>query len=155
MDSAPVATVRRALLALGARDTVTVFDDDVPTAATAAAALGCELGAVANSLIFEADGAPLLVLASGAARVDARLLARTLGTGKIRRAGAEFVLEHTGQHIGGVAPVGHPAPIRSVLDAALRRYPLLWARAGDDRSMFSISFAELQRITGAAVTVMR
>ncbi|MDP9696026.1 UNVERIFIED_ORG: prolyl-tRNA editing enzyme YbaK/EbsC (Cys-tRNA(Pro) deacylase) [Arthrobacter globiformis] len=145
----PVANVRRALTAAGARDTVTVLPGAVPTAAAAAAALGCEVAAITNSLVFEVDGTPLLILASGAAKVDVRLVASQLGTGRIRRAAPDFVLHHTGQEVGGVAPVGHPAKIRTLLDTSLEEYVTLWAGAGDHHSMFSISYVELQRITDA------
>jgi prolyl-tRNA editing enzyme YbaK/EbsC (Cys-tRNA(Pro) deacylase) len=145
----PVATVKQALTAAGAEDTVTVFDSQVPTAAAAAARLGCELAAITNSLVFDLAGAPLLVLASGAARVDVGKVAAQLGAGKIRRASPEFVLAHTGQEVGGVAPLGHPEKIRTLLDESLADHPVLWAGAGDHYSMFSISYAELQRITGA------
>jgi prolyl-tRNA editing enzyme YbaK/EbsC (Cys-tRNA(Pro) deacylase) len=145
----PVANVKRALTALGAQDTVTVFDAKVPTAAAAAAALGCDVAAITNSLVFNLEGAPLLILASGAARVDVGKVAAKLGTGKIRRASPEFVLEHTGQEVGGVAPVGHPEKIRTLLDESLAVHAVLWAGAGDHNSMFSIGYEELQRITGA------
>ena len=114
----------------------------------AAEALGCEVGAIANSLVFEADGAPLLVLASGARRVDLALLAEELGTGRVRRASADAVLAHTGQRVGGVAPVGHPAPLRTVVDVSLASYPVLWAGAGDDFTMFSTAYDELVAVTG-------
>ncbi len=145
----PVVNVRLALTAAGARDTVHVFEDKVPTAAAAAAVLGCEVAAITNSLIFDLDGQPLLILASGAAKVDTALVAEQLGTGRIRRAKPAFVLEHTGQEVGGVAPVGHPGKIRTILDASLEQHPVLWAGAGDHHSMFSISYEELARITGA------
>ena len=73
----PVANVKRALTALGAQDTVTVFDSKVPTAAAAAAALGCDVAAITNSLVFDLEGAPLLILASGSAKVDVRRLPRS------------------------------------------------------------------------------
>ncbi|MCX2746892.1 YbaK/EbsC family protein [Arthrobacter sp. MI7-26] len=145
----PVLNVKSALTAAGAQDTVRTFDDDVPTAAAAASLLGCDVAAIANSLVFELDGAPLLILASGAAKVDTALVAATLRTARIRRASPDFVLEHTGQAVGGVAPVGHPQPIRTILDISLQEHPLLWAGAGDHNSMFSISYSELQRITAA------
>ena len=91
----------------------------MPTAAAAAEALGCEVGAIANSLVFDADGAPLLVLASGAHRVDTGKVAALLGVTRVRRATPEFVLAATGQEVGGVAPVGHPAPLRTVVDVDL------------------------------------
>ncbi len=146
---APVLNVKSALTAAGAQDTVRTFDDGVPTAAAAASLLGCDIAAIANSLVFELDGAPLLILASGAAKVDTALVAASLGTARIRRASSDFVLEHTGQAVGGVAPLGHPQPIRTILDISLQEHPLLWAGAGDHNSMFSISYSELQRITAA------
>ncbi|GAB2745105.1 YbaK/EbsC family protein [Arthrobacter bambusae] len=149
MVPAPVLNVKSALTAAGAQDTVRTFDDEVPTAAAAASLLGCDVAAIANSLVFELDGAPLLILASGAAKVDTALVAASLGTARIRRASPDFVFEHTGQAVGGVAPVGHPQPIRTILDISLQEHPLLWAGAGDHNSMFSISYSELQRITAA------
>ncbi|MFE4198788.1 YbaK/EbsC family protein [Paenarthrobacter sp. NPDC056912] len=145
----PVVNVRSALTAAGARDTVRIFEDQVPTAAAAASVLGCDVAAITNSLIFEVGGEPLLILASGAAKVDTALVADQLGSAKIRRAKPEFVLAHTGQEVGGVAPVGHPRKIRTLLDTSLQKHPLLWAGAGDHNSMFSISYEELARITGA------
>lgn len=151
----PVDNVRRALTEAGARDTVTVFTTKVPTAAAAAAALGCDVAAITNSLVFEHDGSPLLILASGAARVDLGKVAAQLGTGKIRRATPDFVLHHTGQEIGGVAPLGHPSRIRTLLDHSLAAHSLLWAGAGDHNSMFSISYEELRRITEAEELTVR
>ncbi|KUM38827.1 YbaK/EbsC family protein [Arthrobacter sp. EpRS71] len=145
----PVLNVRSALTAAGAEDTVRTFEDKVPTAAAAAAVLGCDVAAITNSLIFELDGEPLLILASGAARVDTGLVAEKLGTGKIRRAKPGFVLHHTGQEVGGVAPVGHPRKLRTILDTSLQEHPLLWAGAGDHNSMFSISYEELKTIANA------
>ena len=149
MDTDAVANVRRALIAAGAPDTVAVLDAEVPTAAAAAAALGCDVGAITNSLVFDLEGAPLLILASGAARVDLGKVAGQAGGGRIRRADPAFVLQHTGQRVGGVAPVGHPEKIRTLLDESLKNHQLLWAGAGDHHSMFSISYNELRRITGA------
>jgi prolyl-tRNA editing enzyme YbaK/EbsC (Cys-tRNA(Pro) deacylase) len=145
----PVLAVKAALTALGAQDTVRIFDEKVPTAAAAASVLGCEVAAITNSLVFEVGGEPLLILASGAAKVDTNLVARRLGTGKIRRAAPEFVLAHTGQEVGGVAPVGHPGKIRTILDASLKDHGELWAGAGDHNSMFSIGYEDLRRITAA------
>ncbi|WP_374049241.1 YbaK/EbsC family protein [Sinomonas sp. ASV486] len=153
-DRPAVDRVRAALVAAGLPDSVVTLEDDVPTAAAAAQALGCELGAIANSLVFEHDGAPLLILASGAARVDTKLVSRALG-GKVRRASPEFVLEHTGQRVGGVAPVGHPERLRTLIDVHLAGYPLLWAGAGDHQSMLSISYADLTRVTDAEALAVR
>ncbi|MGC0252223.1 YbaK/EbsC family protein [Pseudactinotalea sp. Z1748] len=105
-------------------------DEDVPTAAAAAEALGCTVHQIANSPIFVADGEPLLVIASGAHWVDTKV-ATDLGYRKVRRARPEFVLEHTGQVVGGVAPFGHPAPVRTVIDAEWAAHERLWAGGGD------------------------
>ncbi len=150
-----VEHVRAALAAAGLEDTVVIVPESVATAATAAAVLGCEVGAIANSLIFECGGEPLLVLASGAARVDTRKLAREHNLAKITRASAEFVLQHAGQPVGGVAPLGHPAPIRSFLDTDLASFPVLWAGAGSHQAMLSMSYAQLQETTGATETAVR
>jgi prolyl-tRNA editing enzyme YbaK/EbsC (Cys-tRNA(Pro) deacylase) len=142
------AKVREQLTEAGFAGEIRVLPEPVPTAAAAAAALACEVGAIANSLIFEADGAALLVVASGAHRVHLGRLARRLGTGKIRRADPGFVLAHTGQEVGGVAPVGHPSPVPTVVDQALAAYPVVWAGGGDEHTMFSTSFDELVKLTG-------
>ena len=154
-QAAPVANVKRALTASGVQDTVKIFTTKVPTAAAAAAALGCDVAAITNSLVFELDGAPLLILASGAAKVDTELVAAHLRTGKIRRATPTFVLHHTGQEVGGVAPLGHPHRIRTILDKSLAAHGLLWAGAGDHNSMFSISYKDLLRITDAEELTVR
>src|SRR5690349_7959528 len=154
-DDGPVRRVRTALLESGTGDMVRSFPAGVPTALAAAEALDCDVAAIANSLIFELNGAPLLILASGAARVDTGLVADRLGEGRIRRASPDFVLEHTGQEVGGVAPVGHPHRIRTLLDVSLRSHNLLWAGAGDHESMFCITYQDLHRITGAEETAVR
>ncbi|MCA2212416.1 YbaK/EbsC family protein [Jidongwangia harbinensis] len=149
METHPnVVAVRDALDAAGARsDGLTVLDEAVHTAAAAAAALGVEVGQIANSLIFDADGEPLLVLTSGAHRVDTAQVAATLGVTKVRRATPEFVREHTGQPIGGVAPIGHPKPVRTLVDTALEQYDVVWAAGGVPRAVFPTTYPELLRIT--------
>jgi len=132
----------------GVTGQVRELPDPAPTAATAAAQLGCEVGAIANSLIFSADGAPLLVLTSGAHRVDTAKVAVLVGAGRVKRADPEFVREATGQVIGGVAPVGHPRPLRTLVDQWLGGYDVVWAAAGHPHTVFPTSFAELVRITG-------
>jgi prolyl-tRNA editing enzyme YbaK/EbsC (Cys-tRNA(Pro) deacylase) len=140
--------VRQALEAAGSPREIAVFTTPVPSAAAAAEQLGCEVGAIANSLIFDADGEPLLVLTSGAHRVDTGLVAETVGAAKVKRAAPDFVRAATGQVIGGVAPVGHPAPIRTLVDVWLGRYEVVWAAAGHPHTVFPTSFAELVRVTG-------
>ncbi|WP_344937754.1 YbaK/EbsC family protein [Sphaerisporangium flaviroseum] len=137
-----------ALRESGATGEVVILTESAPTAATAAAQLGCEVGAIANSLIFDADGEPLLVLTSGAHRVDTGLIARLVGVSKVRRATPEFVKAATGQTIGGVAPVGHPAPVRTLVDTWLSKHSVVWAAAGHSHTVFPTTFDELVRITG-------
>jgi prolyl-tRNA editing enzyme YbaK/EbsC (Cys-tRNA(Pro) deacylase) len=143
-----VERVVEALRAGGVDADVRRFDEPVPTAAAAAAVLGCEVGAIANSLVFDADGAPLLVLASGAHRVDTAKVAALIGAQGVRRATPEFVFTATGQEVGGVAPVGHPTPLRTVVDVDLATYPVLWAGGGDRYTMFSVTYQELLDVTG-------
>ena len=122
---------------------VVILPDSVHTAALAAEALGCEVGAIANSLLFEAGGTPVLILTSGAHRVDTDLVAQRIGVTALRRAKPEFVREHTGQVIGGVSPIGHPAPVPTYLDPWLRRHEVVWAAAGHPAAVFSTTYDEL------------
>jgi prolyl-tRNA editing enzyme YbaK/EbsC (Cys-tRNA(Pro) deacylase) len=149
-----VQLVADALAAAGAIGEIKILDDAVPTAAAAAEELGCEVGAIANSLIFDGDGSPVLILTSGAHRVDTAKIAAELGIGKLRRATPEFVKEHTGQSIGGVAPVGHPRPVRTLVDIALDQYAEVWAAAGIPHSVFPTTYSELLKLTnGTPATV--
>src|SRR5947207_14970921 len=112
VDFANFAAVLREL---GVPGEVRELPESAPTAATAAAQLGCELGAIANSLVFSADGAPLLVMTSGAHRVDTAKVASLTGASEVGRADARSVREWTGQAIGGRAPLGHPTPLRTLV----------------------------------------
>jgi prolyl-tRNA editing enzyme YbaK/EbsC (Cys-tRNA(Pro) deacylase) len=144
--------VDAALEAAGCTGRVQILPEAVPTAAAAAALVGVEVGAIANSLLFAtAEDEPVLVLTSGAHRVDTAKVAAIVGTAALKRATPEFVLAATGQRIGGVAPVGHPAPIRTYLDAALAGYPQIWASGGVPHSVFPATYDELLRLTGAQV----
>ena len=126
-----------------------ILPDSVHTAALAAEALGCEVGAIANSLLFDADGSPVLILTSGAHRVDTAKAAARIGVDRLDRATPEFVRRHTGQVIGGVSPIGHPAPVPTYLDPWLRRYDPVWAAAGHPAAVFSSTYDELLVMTGA------
>lgn len=141
----------RALSDHGVAADVRWLGDAATTAAQAAAALGIQVGQIANSLIFLFDGAPLLVLTSGSHRVDTVWLGEQLG-GAITRASAAVVKEATGQVIGGVAPLGHPAPVRTLVDEALAHYDVVWAAAGHAHTVFPTSYAELIRVTGGTST---
>jgi prolyl-tRNA editing enzyme YbaK/EbsC (Cys-tRNA(Pro) deacylase) len=128
---------------------VQLLEDAAPTAAAAAAQLGVDVGAIANSLVFAtSEGEPVLVLTSGAHRVDTVKVAALVGTRALTRATPAFVLEATGQAIGGVAPVGHPMPIRTLVDVTLADYPEVWAAGGIPHAVFPSNYAELLRLTG-------
>ncbi|MDP2775850.1 MAG: YbaK/EbsC family protein [Nocardioides sp.] len=127
---------------------IVILPDSVHTAALAAEALGCEVGAIANSLVFDADDSPVLILTSGAHRVDTVKVAEALGVSALRRAKPDFVREHTGQVIGGVSPIAHPAPVRTYLDPWLRKHAVVWAAAGHPAAVFSTSYDELVALTG-------
>lgn len=129
------------------------LDDAVTTAALAAQALDVEVGQIANSLVFTLDGEPVLVMTSGAHRVDTDFLGARLG-GVLGRASKDVVRDATGQVIGGVAPVGHPAPVRTLVDTALAQYDVVWAAAGHAKTVFPTSFDELVRITGGEPTAV-
>jgi prolyl-tRNA editing enzyme YbaK/EbsC (Cys-tRNA(Pro) deacylase) len=149
-----VRLVRDAMRAAGVADGVRVLAASAPTAAAAAEQLGCPVGAIANSLVFEADGVPLLVLTSGAHRVDTGALAGRISVGSIRRASAEVVRAATGQAIGGVAPLGHPAPVRTLVDEDLAAYDVIWAAAGHHQTVFPTSFAQLVAAAGGTVVAV-
>lgn len=131
---------------------IVVLPDAAATAALAAAALGVEVGAIANSLVFWSDDEPLLVMTSGAHRVDTVALAERLSRGKLSRATPEQVREATGQAIGGVAPTGHPAPLTTIVDEALAGFPELWAAGGTPHTVFPLTFDDLVRLTGGTVS---
>ncbi|HEU5150318.1 MAG TPA: YbaK/EbsC family protein [Iamia sp.] len=151
-DHPNVVAVGAALAARGAPFAVQVLPDAVSTAKAAAEALGVEVGQIANSLIFSADGEPLLVLTSGAHRVDTAKVAATLGVASVDRADPAFVRAATGQAIGGVAPVGHPAPVRTLVDTALAAYDEVWAAGGIPHAIYPTSFAELVAVTDGTPT---
>ena len=143
--------VRAALEARGVSAPIHTFTTPVPTAAAAAEQLGCPVGAIANSLVFTVGADDVvLVLASGAHRVDTRRVATHLGVARrqVRRADPDRVLAVTGQHVGGVSPVGHDRPLVTLVDAALRAHDVLWAGAGDEHAMFPTGVDELLALTG-------
>ncbi|WGW11102.1 YbaK/EbsC family protein [Saxibacter everestensis] len=117
------------------------------TAQAAADQLEIEIGAIANSLIFTADDHLILVMTSGAHRVDTKYLATAIGVRKVGRASAEQVRSATGQPIGGVAPTGHPGPVPTYIDSTLSRFPELWAGAGTPATMLRLTYPELVRLT--------
>lgn len=149
-----ITSFRDALEARGGTGRIVVLPDSVHTAALAAEALGCEVGAIANSLLFAGateagETVPVLILTSGAHRVDTGKAAAAVGVARLERATPEFVREHTGQVIGGVSPIAHPRPVRTFLDPTLRRYDEIWAAAGHPAAVFSTTYDELLAMTGA------
>jgi prolyl-tRNA editing enzyme YbaK/EbsC (Cys-tRNA(Pro) deacylase) len=136
--------------ALGFPVTVRTMDQSTHTAADAARAVGCEVGAIVKSLLFLADGAPLLVLASGPNRVDTEVLGRLLGA-EVSMSDAKGVKAATGYSIGGVPPFGHVSRLRSVIDADLLRYEEVWAAAGSATAVFSIEPDALIELTAGEV----
>lgn len=151
-----VENVRAALtrLEVSGVSRITHIPDGARTAAEAAAALGVDVGAIANSLVFVADGSPLLVMTSGGHRVDTVALAERIGVDRIDRATPEVVRDATGQAIGGVAPVGHPEPLRTLVDPVLDTFDEIWAAAGHSHAVFPLTFTELVRITGGTVVAV-
>ncbi len=152
-EHAGITRFREEHARLGGTGEVVVLPASVHTAALAAEALGCEVGAIANSLVFTSDQgdqpSPVLVLTSGAHRVDVTATAGRIGVGRLGRADAEFVRRHTGQVIGGVSPIAHPAPVPTYLDTWLRRHDVVWAAAGHPAAVFSTTVDELLAMTGA------
>ena len=148
-----VERVRAALLAAGHPDTIIRTPDGARTAAEAAHAVGCDVAQIVKSLIFRAAGAPVLVMASGANRVDLALLAALLGAA-VDRPDAAWVRAETGFAIGGVAPLGFPAPPRAVLDADLLALDPIYAAAGAPDTLFRTSAASLRRLTGAEIAAI-
>ncbi|MHB8189651.1 MAG: YbaK/EbsC family protein [Ferrimicrobium sp.] len=148
-DPSTPGRLGQVLADLGVTGTLREFSASTRTAAEAAAALGCEVGAIANSLIFSADGAPLLVLASGGHRVDTEFLAMHLGVSQLVALRAREVKEVSGFSIGGVPPVGHSQPLPAVIDVMLAEFCPIWASAGTSHSVFATTFAELRRISEA------
>lgn len=141
---------------------VKILSDSARSAAEAAAALGIEVGQIASSIVFKLpDGRPLLVITSGAHRVDTNLVASKIGVEKLHRADANFVKSASGISIGGVSPFGwlhdgtlaNPEPM-ILIDQALNEFDVIWAAAGHPHAVLPTTFAELQEQTGATAMVV-
>jgi prolyl-tRNA editing enzyme YbaK/EbsC (Cys-tRNA(Pro) deacylase) len=144
--------VQEVLEALGLAGRVQETGRLTRTARDAARAVGCEVGQIAKSLVFKgaASQQAVLVIASGANRVDENALAEALGE-PLLKADADFVREKAGYAIGGVPPVGHPHPLPVLIDEDLFQYAQIWAAAGTPQAVFRLTPQELQRITGGRV----
>ncbi|MDK1348106.1 YbaK/EbsC family protein [Streptomyces sp. 378] len=119
------------------------FPDATRTAAEAAAAIGCELSQICKSLIFAADGVPVLVLMDGSSRVDLELVRKEVGADKVTRAKVDVVRETTGYAIGGVPPFGHRTRTRVLADRSLLEHDVVWAAAGTPYTVFPMAPADL------------
>ena len=128
--------VADSLAAAGLDVTVVEHAESSRTAEEAAATAGCELGQIVKSLVFVDDTGPVLVLCAGDRRVDAAALG-------VRRAKPDQVREATGFAIGGVPPLGHPAPLHTLVDASLRRFATVWCAAGTPNAVFEVGTEEL------------
>ena len=139
---------------VGLTPAVQRFPEGTRTAADAAAAVGCEVGQIVKSLIFSVDGAPILILTSGANQVDTELVGGYLGA-SLEKADAALVRESTGFAIGGTPPLGHATPLRTLLDQDLLTHDEVWAAAGTPDTCFPIEPRELASITEAEVLAVR
>lgn len=144
-----------ALADLGLEPAVRTFPDGTRTAADAAAAIGCELSQIVKSLIFAADGVPVLVLMDGASRVDVEAVRRELGADAVTRADAALVRETTGYAIGGVPPFGHRTRTRVLADRGLLAHDVVWAAAGTPHTVFPMDPSDLVGHAGATLTDVR
>ena len=142
-------TVIEAARRLGLKVNVATLASPTRTTAQAAAAVGCEEARIAKSIVFVADGDPVVCVASGAHRIDPARICEALDCAEVRQATAEEVRAATGFAIGGVSPLGHQVPV--VIDAALLRHERVWAACGDGNSVFEVDIRELAERTGAAV----
>ena len=151
LSSPSVERVRRALERAGLAVEIVELPGAARTARAAAEFLGCELAQIANSLVFRAGASdsPVLVMSSGARRVDLGALERLLGE-PVAKADADFVRRHTGFAIGGVPPAGHGLA-KVFVDRSLSAYAQLWAAAGHPHTVFRLGFDELVRLTGGSV----
>ncbi|WP_337003365.1 YbaK/EbsC family protein [Microbacterium sp. LB12] len=146
--------VQEHLVEAGVDTTIRVLPDSARTAAEAAAAIGCDVAAIANSLVFLADEEPVLVMTSGGHRVDLTVLTASIGVTEVVMAPAAVVRSATGQAIGGVAPVGHPSRLRTFIDGALQDHDELWAAAGHPHTVMPLTFAQLLQITDGTVVAV-
>ncbi len=159
VEHAGIQRVRDAAARKGVTLGIRVFDASTHTAEEAAAAVGAELGQIVKSLVFvtaDDDGGlqPILCLVSGPNRVDLARLAAVTGAADVRRATAREANELTGFTIGGIPPIGHPRPIRVIMDPDLGRYPIVWAAAGTPTAVFPVPPGTLRTLANATVAPM-
>ena len=141
--------VQQALDACGLESRVVRLPNSTRTASEAAQAVGCEVGAIAKSLLFKADGEPLLVICAGDRRVNTVAVANIVGAVDVRIASADDVRAVTGYAIGGVPPIGHASSIRTLMDTSLLRWPVIYAAAGAHDALFPADPNRLLEVSGA------
>ncbi len=153
--SASAQKVQKALAALGMSFQVIELPDTTRSAAEAAQAIGCEVGQIAKSLIFQTSQThqPVLIIASGPNRVNEQKIGQLLGEA-IEKADADFVRQKTGFAIGGVPPIGHTETPRTFIDEALLQYNEIWAAAGTPHAVFRLAPADLLTMTGGQVVAV-
>jgi len=149
-----VGRVRAALLAHGHADTIVVFPEGTRTAADAAAAVGCDVAQIAKSIVFRSGDQAVVVITSGANRVDKQRASEAAGL-KLVPAGPDFVLAATGFAPGGVSPVGLVGAALLLLDEDLMALDPVWAAAGSASHVFRTTSAALREMTGATVAGIR
>jgi prolyl-tRNA editing enzyme YbaK/EbsC (Cys-tRNA(Pro) deacylase) len=154
VSGSSVERVRAALLAAGHPDTIRAFPEGTRSAAEAAAAVGCEVAQIAKSIVFRAGPRPVLVIASGANRVDMAKVAQAIGH-NVKRADGVWVRDATGFAIGGVAPLGHQTPPLVLVDEDLAAFDRVWAAAGSPTHVFETTPADLLRISGGRTAAVR
>lgn len=155
LNNSAVKRITEHLRSLGIKGEVRALSESARTAAEAAAALGVTAGQIASSIVFKMpDGSPLLVITSGAHRVDTELVAKELGVAKLHRADADYVKEVSGISIGGVSPFGWISSPLILIDKSLGQYETVWAAAGHSHAVFPTSFDELLRQTGGTPMVV-
>lgn len=142
--------VAEALVARGIEGPFLEFDTTTKTAADAARALECDVGAIASCLVFVLDDEPVVIIKSGGSRVDLNLFAELVHGKEVRQATPEEVRAATGQPIGGVSPIGWPEALRVFIDDALSKYPRVWSACGTPNAVFATTFIELEHLTNAA-----
>lgn len=148
------ARVARLLSEKGVKGPFREFSASTKTSADAALALGCELGAIASCLVFLLDADPVVILKSGAFRVDTEAFARMTGDTSLRRASADEVRSATGQPIGGVSPVGWPSELRVFIDDSLADYGEVWSACGTPNAVFATTYDELRELTNAVALTL-
>ena len=141
--------VAEVLIGGGAQGPFLEFDATTKTAADAARALGCDVGAIASCLVFVLDDEPVVVIKSGAFRVDTELFAELVHGVAVRQATPDEVRAATGQAIGGVSPVNWPDALRVFIDDSLLRYDQVWAACGTPNAVFATTYDELRALTNA------